>query len=167
MLLTAQDGNSVYLTYKKADVAKPLYFTFHRVYLRISEIPTLLQKEWPNATFVYQAYYAGDDFFLGLPYQEATQIFTDSGLARYKWTPNVFDCDDFSYVYKGQASKAAYSEGLEYSYAVGVIFGTSTAGGHAVNLFIDVVGNVKVIEPQNGQIQDGKDWPYSPYFLLM
>lgn len=168
MYLTADQGNvegpSPYLvTVSDGDI---LPFSFHEVFVKGDAIEKLLAKEWPKAKF--RGFNYGDPYFMPLVDREAVAIFADSGLAKYKWTQNVFDCDDFSYVYKATGSKAAYSAALECGYALGIVFGRSMSGAapHAANVFIDAMANVKVIEPQNGQIVAGKDWSYTPYFVL-
>lgn len=73
----------------------------------------------------------------------------------------MFDCDGFSYVYKGAVSK--YQVRVPNQGEVSV----RKEGASAVNIFLDESGNVKIIEPQLGTIVDGKDWEYNPYFVVM
>ena len=148
-------------------------FTFHKFYVRRSKLTQLFLSTWPSANFVYSSFKTGDSFFEAITDAQASAIYANSGLSGYVWQPDYFDCEDFSYVYKAQASKDAYAAKPEYAYDVGVIFGSTKNGSHAVNLFVDTSGNVRILEPQNGSICAGKDWkdssgaPYTPTFVLM
>ena len=130
-----------------------------------TDIMQAIQKEWPAVQIVDQFY--ADRFYAGVPKEEAVEIWKKSDLSKYKWTKQSFDCDDFSYVYKGAVSKHVYATMGKAPFAVGVIFGNKPGSGHAVNVFLDELGNVKILEPQNGKIVDGKNWDYTPYFMLM
>ena len=153
--------------------SKASQFTFHKFYVKKAKVDELFKATWPSASFIYSAFNTGDEFYEAITDAQAGRIYQNSGLRGYTWKPEVFDCDDFSYVYKAQASKDAYANAAEYGYAVGVIFGSTPTGAHAVNVFIDTGGGVKILDPQNGQIMAGKDWKtsggvaYSPYFVLM
>lgn len=146
--------------------------TFHKFYVQQQKLNVLFKAAWPKASFDLQVN-TGDEFYEAVTTQQVMSIYQNSGLPGYQWKPNYFDCDDFSYVYKAQASKDAYAAVPEYGYAVGIVFASAPSGGHAVNVFIDTAGTVRIIEPQDGQIVEGKDWndptgvPYSPYFFLM
>lgn len=152
-----------------------LQFTFHKFYIIPSKINALFKATWPTSKIAYSLFGVGDNFYEAITSAQAMQIFKDSGLSTYTWKSEIFDCDDFSYVYKAQASKDAYhNKSAEFGYAVGVIFGATTTGNiHAVNVFIDTHGDVKIIEPQSGAIVEGKSWhdaqgaPYAPYFVLI
>lgn len=70
-----------------------------------------------------------------------------------------FDCDDFTYVFKGricQVNREKYQ--LEYSFGIGIAWGKFSwaydgAQLHATNWFLDPVdGQVKWAEPQLNQI---------------
>mmetsp|Transcript_13278 Transcript_13278/g.17364 ORF Transcript_13278/g.17364 Transcript_13278/m.17364 type:complete len:288 (-) Transcript_13278:112-975(-) len=125
----------------------------------------LFKKEWPETTIEDQFYV--DRKYYGIPTNVAQDIWANSGLRNYNWTSESFDCDDFSYVYKAAVSKHVYEKKVSFPYAVGILFGSNDTGGHAVNIFLDEYGDVKILEPQNGKIIDGKDWDYNPHFILM
>jgi hypothetical protein len=135
------------------------------------KLDSLFKATWPRSSYDLKVN-AGDLYYEAITSTQAMSTYQNSGLAGYQWNANYFDCDDFSHVYKAQASKDAYSAKPQYGYAVGVIFGSAPSGAHAVNVFIDTSGTVQIIEPQNGIVQ-GKDWKdyygaaYSPYFILM
>ncbi|MGK7911349.1 MAG: lectin MOA-related protein [Synechococcus sp.] len=162
------DWNWLYVSSSKASE-----FTFHKFYVIKAKVDELFKATWPSASFVYSAFNTGDEFYEAITDAAAGRIYQNSGLRGYQWKPEVFDCDDFSYVYKAQASKDAYANAAEYGYAVGVIFGSTPTGAHAVNVFISPAGEVRILEPQTGDIVAGKDWKndagvaYSPYFVLM
>jgi len=148
-------------------------FTIHKFFVIKSKVEQLFRVTWPDADFSYSAFNTGDTYYQAVSDAEAGRIYQDSNLRNYLWRAEVFDCDDFSYVYKAQASRRAYAANAEYGYAVGVIFGRTSSSRHAVNVFIDPSGNVRILEPQNGTIIDGNEWKdsggefYEPYFLLM
>ncbi|HEX5404425.1 MAG TPA: lectin MOA-related protein [Pseudonocardiaceae bacterium] len=147
-------------------------FTFHKFYVQQQKLASLFSATWPNSDYDLQVN-TGDEYYEAITSGRAMLTYQNSGLAAYNWNDRYFDCDDFSYVYKGQAAKDAYVAKPEYGYAVGIIFGGAPSGGHAVNVFIDTSGTVQVIEPQNGQVVQGQNWKdhngaaYSPYFILM
>jgi hypothetical protein len=145
-------------------------FTFKFEVARYSagEVKRLLLAEWPYALGLYALQLTGDKVYAPLSDSAAREMWSNNtGLSEIRWTPSVFDCDDFSYVYKAAASLAGYEAGNEVAYAVGVIWGDSSAGGHAVNVYINELGKVKVLEPQNGMVIDGASWDYIPYFVIM
>lgn len=148
-------------------------YTFHKFFVIKNKVEQLFQSTWPGSSFVYSAFNTGDEFYEAISDTQAGTIYQESGLRNYKWKNEVFDCDDFSYVYKAQASKTAYASSAEFGYAIGVIFGRTSTGAHAVNVFVDTRGQVRIIEPQTGGIVAGKDWKdgngeaYKPYFVLM
>mmetsp|Transcript_18111 Transcript_18111/g.36365 ORF Transcript_18111/g.36365 Transcript_18111/m.36365 type:complete len:287 (-) Transcript_18111:110-970(-) len=135
------------------------------VCLRGNQMKSLIDAEWPNTRVSNQTY--ADRTYHCLSVQNAKDIWNKSGLGGFKWTAESFDCDDFSYVYKGTVSKHVYELKLKIPYTVGVVFGYNSKEGHAVNIFIDEGYNVKILEPQNGTVIDGKDWDYKPNFVLM
>ncbi|MCB1054963.1 MAG: lectin MOA-related protein [Acidobacteria bacterium] len=148
-------------------------FTIHKFYVKKAKVSALFQQTWPGASFVYSAFNTGDEYYEAITDPQAKSIYGHSGLSGFSYVPEVFDCDDYSYVYKAQASKDAWSSRPEFGYAVGVLFGANANGAHAVNVFIDPKGGVRVLEPQNGSIVAGADWKdaqgvaYQPYFVLM
>ncbi|HEX3612444.1 MAG TPA: lectin MOA-related protein [Sporichthyaceae bacterium] len=147
-------------------------FTFHKFYVEQKKLDSLFKATWPGSSYDLKVN-TGDLYYEAITTGQAMSTYQNSGLAGYGWKANYFDCDDFSYVYKAQASKDAYAATPEYGYAVGIIFAWAPSGAHAVNVFIDTSGTVQIIEPQNGQIVPGKNWTdhngaaYSPYFILM
>jgi hypothetical protein len=145
-------------------------FTFKFEVARYSkeEVKRLLLAEWPHALELYVKQLHGDQVYDPLSDSGAREIWTNNtGLSEIRWTPSVFDCEDFSYVYKAAASLAGYEAGNEVAYAVGVIWGESSAGGHAVNVYINDLGKVKLLEPQDGMVIDGASWDFIPYFVVM
>ena len=106
-----------------------------------------------------------------LPDSLADTIWEDSGLGEMDWRESVFDCDDFSTVYKAAALKAGYTDGSDYSYAAWMISGVRRIGGetvgHSTIVYINEHMQVKVLEPQNGAVVFGKDWEFTPFAVLM
>lgn len=62
----------------------------------------------------------------------------------YKWIPEVSDCDDAAFVFKGIASRHKIN-------AIGVVTGKGLGGAHAWNCVLLDKGIVQ-FEPQNGKI---------------
>ncbi len=178
MRLTAGSGTWNWLNVSsKSPGSVLLEYTFHKLYVVRAKVADLLSTTWPAASLSLFGFSLGirtaDDFYEAVSDDQAMTIWNDSGLSQYKWKEKYFDCDDFSYVYKAQASKDAYVNAPEYGYAVGVIFGKTPNSNHAVSVFIDKNAKVRIIEPQTGKIVTGEDWKddqsvaYVPYFVLM
>jgi hypothetical protein len=144
-------------------------FKLLETYIKSAQIGQVLQKEWPNAKeLVYKPIDPTDSMLAGISDQQMRLLLTETGLTQQTWTPEVFDCDDFGFVLQAAACKAAYLAGSPCRYAVGVLFGVNSAGlKHVVNLYLDPLGNVKVIEPQNGTIVNGKNWDHTPLYVLL
>ena len=64
------------------------------------------------------------------------------------YTPNIFDCDDFSLVF---ASTIAYSA-FESMYKIQPAFGIAWSSNHAYNVFICNNGRTYIYEPQNNNV---------------
>jgi hypothetical protein len=151
--------------------------SLRKFFLTGADLTQLFKSAWPDATIDSNSFRQADTDYELLDTSRAGVIYADSGLSSYKWIPDVFDCDDFSYVYKAQACRQAYADNqatgnaVVRSYALGVIWGRSANSAHAVNVFVDYTGSVKVLEPQNGSIVDAADWqdgqgsPYVPFFI--
>jgi hypothetical protein len=140
--------------------------------LNIHEVSDYIINEWPGnpaLLFTHLLESVADPKYITLPDSLAKTIWNDSGLGDMDWTESVFDCDDFATVYKAAALKAGYNAGSDYSYAVWLISGISPdlLSGHATNVYINESKQVKILEPQNGRVVDGKDWDYIPYVVLM
>ncbi len=152
------------------DTVKDFIFDFFPVFLNNNSLGNLIKAEWPKASVDTQLY--EDDYYFGVSDQRAKDVYDSSGLGGYKWRDNVFDCDDFCYVYKGQLSKDAYSRNLPMGYAAGLVFGEKVAQSgikeaHACIIYFDPEWNVRILEPQTGEVCNGKDWDHTPYFILM
>jgi hypothetical protein len=173
------DQDYATVTYPIGSVPQKGYFGFFGYYATGATVKNLVtfglassqdikeafQNEWPNAQIANQVY--ADRSYAGLPTKDAVDIWNQTGLGRYTWTEESFDCDDFSYVYKGAVSKHVYGMPVKVPVAVGIVFGRKPGAAHAVNIFLDELGRVRILEPQNGSVVDGKDWDYTPYFVLM
>lgn len=94
----------------------------------------------------------GDAGFYLPTVQEVKVILAASSLERKAWTAERFDCDDFSYVLKGEMSLHSYAAtDLRYGLCVGIVWGNFdwVNGYHAVNWFIAEDGVIRFIEPQS------------------
>ncbi|MCB1744158.1 MAG: lectin MOA-related protein [Gammaproteobacteria bacterium] len=171
VLTNYDDANPPYAAFqnsKPLPTGKDLTFDFFPVFLNNKSLKDLIKAEWPSAQVDPKLQLYEDDYYFGVSSQRATQVYEASGLANYRFRDNVFDCDDYCYVYKGQLSKDAYSRNLPMGYAAGLVFGrVPNADAHACILFFDPEWNVQILEPQDGKIFRGRDWFYQPYFILM
>ena len=142
----------------------------YKLLIKQADMLELLKQEWPDSTFDHCTVRQGDDYFEVLTESKAKSIWEDSGLNDYKYKESIFDCDDFALCYKAQAAKASYNNpNPSGAYAVGVIWGDPPVKGdcgHAVNVFVDFDGSIKILEPQNGTVIEGKDWKYKPIFVI-
>lgn len=86
---------------------------------------------------------------------EMKQLLAASQSDRRTWTAERFDCDDFSYVLKGESSIHSYNTAdFRFGICCGIIWGNFdwVSGYHAVNWFIDATGTMYLIEPQTDAI---------------
>ena len=68
---------------------------------------------------------------------------------KYKYQPEIFDCDDIALLYFSVLSYSAYyKSGLEHQPAMAIAWSNL----HAFNLIIDNKNNIWIVEPQNGTI---------------
>ena len=67
---------------------------------------------------------------------------------KLKYTPNIFDCDDFALVF---ASTVTYSA-FRSMYKIQIAFGIAWSDVHAYNVFICDDGKVYIYEPQNNNV---------------
>jgi len=99
----------------------------------------------------------GDSQYYLPTLDEVQQLLTESSLDRRKWLEDRFDCDDFSYVLKGEFSIHAYDAGdINYGFSDGIIWGNFAwvQGYHAVNLVVTKDQVLRLIEPQTDAIYE-------------
>jgi len=99
----------------------------------------------------------GDAQFYLPTLSEVQQLLSASALDRRTWLAERFDCDDFSYVLKGEFSIHAYDAGdISYGFSTGIIWGNFSwvDGFHAVNLVVTNDQVLRLIEPQSDAIFD-------------
>ncbi|OTA20364.1 hypothetical protein Xbed_01590 [Xenorhabdus beddingii] len=153
----------LYLSDKKYSL-----FSQHIHYIQSELIKMLCQKTWPNITFKYHKLRIMDRKYCVISDRTAQYIYKQSELKNFKYRQESFDCDDFCYIYKAQASKEAYISNERFGYALGIIVGTNKEDqGHSVNIYINDELKVKLIEPQTGKIINGEDWDHRPTFILI
>lgn len=159
-------GNSTWdWLYLASPAKEPTRFTLHRYHITGQRLFDLIRTTWP--TVAADALCEADSAYQAISSHHARQIWQDAGLGRCRWRSESFDCDDFAFVYKGQASLDAYHGNATYPYAVGWIAGACGDQAHAVNLFLDLDGHLKTLEPQTGEIRLAQDWSYAPYQVLI
>ncbi|MHA7630217.1 lectin MOA-related protein [Corallococcus sp. M7] len=127
-------------------------------------LETLLKRQWPALSLQYLG--RGDAYYGVLSNAKAKAIWNAANFGQLRYQPDVFDCEDFSYVYKAQVSRQQYADyvatGIKFAYAAGSIVGDKPPGAHAVNIFIDETFTAQILEPQNGTIVPGSQWGYTP-----
>ncbi|KIJ30840.1 carbohydrate-binding module family 13 protein [Sphaerobolus stellatus SS14] len=113
--------------------------------------------------------YLSDALYLILPRQKIQSIWQNSGLGNKAWRNNIFDCDDFATVFKGEIAKWGNQTFKADGFAMlcGMMFGRQATGAHAYNWFVDSTDKSKIVffEPQNGTYADNA-WVYAGYFGL-
>ena len=67
---------------------------------------------------------------------------------KLKYTPNIFDCDDFALI---MASTVAYSA-FKSMYKIQLAFGIAWSDVHAYNVFVCNNGRTYIYEPQNNTV---------------
>ncbi|PHM38985.1 hypothetical protein Xmau_03152 [Xenorhabdus mauleonii] len=153
--------------YLKVHNKKYTLYTFYARFVKSDIIAGLVKKIWPKLIINLVLLRISDELYTLISEEKVKEIYKESGLVNFKYRKESFDCDDFSFVCKAQASKKAYENNEKYGYAIGVIFGGYKKSAHSVNIFINHELEVKLIEPQSGRIIEPKKWKYKPYFILI
>ncbi|KZV64829.1 carbohydrate-binding module family 13 protein [Peniophora sp. CONT] len=110
--------------------------------------------------------FVSDGMYLILSQARYQEIWRNSGLQSRRWREEVFDCDDFSFVYKGEVGKWGDSQFKATGFGIlcGIMFGSSKQGAHAYNWMVKSGNhaNIEFFEPQDNTFKD--DPGYSAYF---
>jgi len=172
MYLCADGGDNSNYAYTGNNTYPVLTLTVHKYFLSWDDLKKLFQATWPNAQIDQNTFKSTDPHYQLVDRSKVEQIYGAAGLNANMYIQKIFDSDDFAFVMKAQASKQAYSDSNAgntmptHAYAIGIIVGEQGDGIHAANVFIDIAGNVRILEPQNGVITWGVDWPYKPIFII-
>ncbi|KAJ8475454.1 hypothetical protein ONZ51_g6552 [Trametes cubensis] len=128
------------------------HWTFSPQSLLGSEVHTVLK----NNPYLRQDFrsYISDGMYLILSRERLQEIWRNSGLSSRKWRAEIFDCDDFSFVYKAEVAKWGDSQFKADGFAIicGVMFGVNAKNeAHAYNWVINPedYSTVVFFEPQN------------------
>ncbi|KAI0664077.1 Moa, A lectin from the mushroom marasmius Oreades in complex with the trisaccharide Galgalglcnac [Cubamyces menziesii] len=129
------------------------------------EIHTILEAN-PYLKLDFKSYIS-DGMYLILDRTRLQAIWRNSGLSDRKWREEIFDCDDFSFVYKSEVAKWGDSSFKADGFAIicGVMFGTNAVGqGHAYNWMISPEDHSAIVffEPQNNTFMENPG--YKAYF---
>ncbi|KAH9903481.1 Moa, A lectin from the mushroom marasmius Oreades in complex with the trisaccharide Galgalglcnac [Cubamyces lactineus] len=140
-------------------------WTFNSQSLLGSEIHTLLQ----NNPYIRQDFksYISDGRYLILSRAHLQDIWRNSGLSSRKWREEIFDCDDFSFVYKAEVAKWGDSQFKADGFAIicGVMFGVNAQNeAHAYNWMVNPEDQSSIVffEPQNNTFMINPG--YNAYF---
>jgi len=124
--------------------------------IEYSELLTLLKSEFPNAMIIWT-----DKYYMTAPFSEFQRFVSWSGVDKYIYVPEYYDCDDFSFALFGAITIPKWS-----ALTFGIIFTETPRGAHAVNFFVDKNREVWIVEPQNDSIfKLPSTW--EPYFVLI
>ncbi|KAI0664078.1 Moa, A lectin from the mushroom marasmius Oreades in complex with the trisaccharide Galgalglcnac [Cubamyces menziesii] len=140
------------------------HWTFSPQSLPGHEIHTILKAN----TYLRQDFksYETDGMYLILSRARLQEIWNKSGLSSRKWREEIFDCDDFSFVYKSEVAKWGDNHFKADGFAIicGIMFGTNSNAAHAYNWMIDPADHSDIIffEPQRNVFKE--DPGYKAYF---
>ncbi len=122
----------------------------------ISELYTVLAAEFPDAKIMY-----ADTHYATITKTELKKFLKANQIDLYKYIPEYYDCDDFSFALMGAISNPKWG-----SIPFGILWADVPGGAHAVNCFVDKARTVWVIEPQKDNIfRLPKDW--KPYLVII
>ncbi|NER50183.1 MAG: hypothetical protein F6J92_26600 [Symploca sp. SIO1A3] len=136
-----------------------LEFTFQQLMTK-REVLDALYDQCDNVTDHFNPLCLDDELRL-VDKEEVKVVYEASGLKAFKGLPESFDCDDFAYVLKGEASKQSYQMLLARALAVGIVVGYNVDGSksHAANIYIDQSRKVWIYEPQEQKSYGVNHWP--------
>lgn len=87
--------------------------------------------------------YLSDNRYLLVPSGEVEKLLDWDATDEFVYVPELYDCDDFQFRLWGQVNSLPEWAGL----SMGIIWFSDPP--HAMNIFVDIDGNVWLIEPQN------------------
>lgn len=181
-LKTLFAGNEYYVTdnvktpdYLNLTNSKPATsYSFHKIYLPKGQLSKAFQAvpDWNDATFFPGSSYYTDHYYETIADEQMGEIYKEMKAWGVKYQENIFDCDDFAFVYKAFASYHAYKSKPSWAYAVGLIMAKTSDSGHAAIVFVTQAGEIKIFEPQTGQIFTPANWKnngevWKPTMILM
>ena len=113
----------------------------------ISEVLTILKSEFPDANI-----FLSDEIYEKISLPDLKEFLRKDDTNLYRYKPELFDCDDFSYRLMGNVSIPGLS-GIPF----GIVWTITENGGHALNCFIDEREQVWLVEPQTDEAFLPKD----------
>ena len=90
--------------------------------------------------------YLSDSRYLLVPPSEVEKLLYWDATDQFVYVPELYDCDDFQFRLWGQVNSLPEWAGV----SIGIIW--CSAPAHAMNIFVDIDGNVWLIEPQNDEM---------------
>ncbi|KAI0664074.1 Moa, A lectin from the mushroom marasmius Oreades in complex with the trisaccharide Galgalglcnac [Cubamyces menziesii] len=144
------------------------HWTFSPQSLLGHEVHTILKAN-PYLRQDFKSYLA-DGMYLILSRERLQDIWRNSELPSRHWREEIFDCDDFAFVYKSAVAKWGDEQFKADGFAIvcGVMFGTRVhegeVDGHAYNWVVNPEDHSAIVffEPQNNTFMD--DPGYKAYF---
>jgi len=89
--------------------------------------------------------YIGDPLYYTVPFSKLNDI---KKTCHLKYSLDVFDCDDFSFLKKGYEEEVGYADGKNYCFGIIWVYSPTKLYGHALNFFIGEDYNFYFYEPQ-------------------
>jgi len=122
------------------------------VYVDNAEVKRILKERLGAKLSRTSKIYLPDTLYYLPPKSDAENILRVSVLDSKKWTSEVFDCDDFSYVLKAEFCQDAYRQGKRRApYCMGIVWGLLPTP-HAINWVITDDKQLYFIEPQTDAV---------------
>ncbi|KII87094.1 carbohydrate-binding module family 13 protein [Plicaturopsis crispa FD-325 SS-3] len=110
--------------------------------------------------------YQFDSIYLALPQAVLLEIWNASNLETTKWRPEIFDNQDFAFVFKAEVAKwgAKTLRADGFGLLLGIMFGQRGDTHYAANWTIDLKDPTKLLflEPQDGEFGD-EPWGSKAY----
>jgi len=123
-------------------------------HILLSELRDVLKKACNEPTI-----YLSDMDYALIPKSEMLRFLKRDLTDLAKYTPEYYDCDDFSFRLHGALSIPAWG---------GIAFGIAWSTMHAYNIFVDDERKVWIIEPQTDRLMEPSNVsPYDTRLIIM
>jgi hypothetical protein len=150
-------GGKSYWKYDNANSWTDLYivtrdFVGEKVYRTSQQIDAIVkQKLAGKLTSNFRLLVADKQYFCP-SLNDAKAVIKRTLVEQYQYTLEGFDCDDFALLLKAEFVRDAYVTGIRRSaHCFGIAWG-KLPGDHALNWFIDNVGQLYFVEPQTDAV---------------
>ena len=122
------------------------------------EVYSTLNAEFPECTLLLS-----DNRYKTTTKQELMRFLKEDNTDKYGYVSEWFDCNNFSYHLHGNISSPSWG-----CLPFGILWTTTSGGGHAINCFVDNNREIWLIEPQNDLMFKLDSKPiWKPYVVMM